>query len=305
VSAGKSALARGLGFGLVTLVFAVTQPLMLAGLPLAVFLIATGPRDLRAGLLVTVLVASAFLGERSGLWWFERGWPLMLAGGFVWVEAWRRAWGFSEQALAALGFAVVAATAVFVASSGAWLDIEALMAARANAAAQMARTLLADRTDLAVESTIQKVVGLQVALFPALLAISSMAALGVAVTVRDWLAGAWKPGMGRLRSFRFNDHLVWVWLLGLGLLVAPVGQIADRIGGNAMFFMGALYVLRGVAVLLSIVGAIPWSVAIVGGLLAVLLYPALALVLTVALIVGLGDTWLNMRSRFAGRGGDR
>ena len=125
------------------------------------------------------------------------------------------------------------------------------------------------------------------------------------MTARDWLAGEWRPATGRLRSFRFNDHLVWVWLLGLGLLVAPVGQIADRIGGNAMFFMGALYVLRGLAVLLSIVGAIPWSVAIIGGLLAVLLYPALALVLTVALIVGLGDTWFNIRSRFAGRGSDK
>ena len=305
MSAGKSALVRGVGFGLATLVFAVTQPLVLAGLPLAVLLIATGPRHLRAGVLVAVIVASAFLGERSGLWWFERGWPLMLAGVFVWVETWRREWGFSTQALAALGLAVVAAAAIFAVSSGAWLDINSLMAARANAAAQMARALVADRPDVAVETAIQKVVGLQVTLFPALLAISSMAALGVAVTARDWLAGEWKPGTGRLRSFRFNDHLVWVWLLGLGLLVAPVGQIADRIGGNAMFFMGALYVLRGVAVLLSIVGAIPLSAAILGGLLAVLLYPALALILAVALIVGLGDTWLNLRGRFAARGGDK
>ncbi len=294
---GKGAIARVLGLGLVTILFAVTQPLLLAGLPLAILLVARGPRHFRAAIVVAVIVATAFLGQRAGLWWFERGWPLLLGGTYVWVEAWRGHWGFLAKGIAALGLAVLIVGVVFLINPGAWLEVNRLMAARANGAADMAMTLLGNRTNETVAAAVQRVVRLQVALFPALLAVSSLAALGVAVSARGWLAGEWDPGFGRLRSFRFNDHLVWIWLVGLALIAAPVGQVADRIGGNAMFFMGALYVLRGFAVLLSFVGTIPVSLGILGGLLVVLLYPALALLLAVALIVGLGDTWLNVRSR--------
>ncbi len=44
---------------------------------------------------------------------------------------------------------------------------------------------------------------------------------------------------------------------------------------------------------------------IVGGLLALVLYPLLALALVVALIVGLGDTWLDLRARFRARDAER
>jgi hypothetical protein len=141
------------------------------------------------------------------------------------------------------------------------------------------------------------VVAFQVLLFPALLGVSSIGALGVAVAIRAWLTGDSGTIFGKMRSFRFNDHLVWVWLVGLILVLAPVGPIAERIGGNAVFFMGALYILRGMAVLLSLVGGISVTAGVLGGLAAVLLYPILALMLSVMLIVGLGDTWLNVRSR--------
>ena len=138
-----------------------------------------------------------------------------------------------------------------------------------------------------------------------MLGVSSLGGLGVAVAVRNWLAGDTGKVFGRVRNFRFNDHLVWAWLLGVVLILAPIGHIADRIGGNAVFFMGALYVLRGMAVLLSRVGGIPVAAGIFGGLVALLLYPILALLLAVMLIVGLGDTWLNVRSRLSPRDGGK
>ncbi len=130
---------------------------------------------------------------------------------------------------------------------------------------------------------------------------SSVGALGVAVTVRAWLTGELSRAFGRLRSFRFNDHLVWLWLLGLALIVAPVGEIGDRVGGNFVFFMGALYVVRGLAVLISLLGGISVTASVVGGVIVVLVYPLLALLLAVMLMVGLGDTWLNIRARVRGR----
>jgi hypothetical protein len=252
----RGTLARAVGFGTVTLVFAPVDPLVLVGLPLALLLVATGPRNAWSAVVVGAVVALAITGARSGLWWFGRGWPLLLGGTYVMVAAWRPWWSFSATALAALGLAVVAAAATFVLSPGAWRDVDALMAAQvvSDADAWSARLGLAGEES--TRSILRQATGLQVALFPAFLGVSSLGALGLAVSVRDWLAGGAGRAFGRLRSFSFNDHLVWIWLLGLALIVAPIGGIADRVGGNAVLFMGLLYVLRGVAVLLSLVGGV-------------------------------------------------
>ena len=150
----------------------------------------------------------------------------------------------------------------------------------------------------------QEVAVLQVAVFPALLGLSSLGALGIAVSVHGWLAGGAGERFEPLREFRFNDHLVWIWLVGLVMIVAPVGEVGARIGGNAVFFMGLLYILRGAAVLLSLIGGISVMMGVVGGVIALLIYPLLVLLLAVSLLVGLGDTWLNVRGRLkTGSGG--
>lgn len=297
----RGELARVAGFGLITVAFAVSQPFVLVGLPLALLLIAYGPRSVPAALILGAVLTGAVLGERTGLWWFERGWPLLLGGTFVWVAGWRPAWRFTGQALAAIWLAVAVAALVFVVSPGAWLDVDTLVATRANQAAESAAQLLGQRADETVRALMQRVVSLQVSLFPALLGVSSLGALGLAVTIRGWLAGGSQEAFGQLRRFRFNDHLVWVWLAGLVLVLAPIGDIADRVGSNAVLFMGALYVVRGMAVLLSLVGGISLLAGILGGLVALLVYPILALLLVAMLVVGLGDTWLNVRARIQAR----
>jgi hypothetical protein len=301
VHRSRGELARVAGFGLITVAFAVIQPFVLVGLPLALLLIAYGPRNVPAALILGAVLTGAALGERSGLWWFERGWPLLLGGTFVWVVGWRPNWRFTGQALAAIWLAVAVAALVFVVSPGAWLDVDTLVAARANDAAEAAAQLLGERADDTVRALMQRVVSLQVSLFPALLGVSSLGALGLAVTVRGWLAGGSQAAFGQLRRFRFNDHLVWVWLIGLALVLAPIGNIADRVGSNALLFMGALYVVRGMAVLLSLLGGISLLVGILGGLVALLVYPILALLLVATLVVGLSDTWLNVRARIQAR----
>lgn len=303
MSANARELARAAGFGAVALAFAVTQPLVLIGLPLAVLLVAYGPHDARSAIIVGVLLATAALGDRVGLWWFERGWPMLLGGAFVWSLSLRSDWSFTTRALTAIGVSTLVAAVVFLLSPGAWLDLDTLMASRASQAATSMASLLGARADDTLRELLVQVTRLQVLLFPALLGVSSLGALGLGVSVRSWLAGDAGGAFDRLRSFRFSDHLVWVWLLGLVLLLAPVGDIAERVGGNAVFFMGALYVLRGLAVLLSVVGGVPWALGVAGAIILLLLAPLLILVLTVALIVGLGDTWLDVRGRLRRRPG--
>ncbi len=301
MSAGRAELGRLVGFGLVTLVFAVTHPFVLVGMPLAFILFAFGPRNLRAAVVVTAVVLVSALGDRSGLWWFERGWPLVLAGMFVWITAWRPDWGFFARALAALAMAAVVVVLIFTLHPTAWSDVDSLMAVRAGEAAQRATSMLGDRMSEAARGVVPKIIGLQVAVFPALLAVSSLGALGMAVSLRGWLSGDVGNVLGGLRSFRFNDHLVWLLLGGLVLIVAPVGEVADRVGGNVVLFMSLLYVVRGVAVVLTLIGGIPVIAGVLGGLAMLIVYPILVLLFMIMLLVGLSDTWLHVRDRLSGR----
>jgi hypothetical protein len=198
----------------------------------------------------------------------------------------------------------LATVPVFLVWPGAWLNIDALMAARLGEAAQVAETLLDSLVgDVAIAVT-QRVMAIQVALFPALLGFGSIGALGIAVSVRRWIMGGIGRTFEQLRSFRFNDHLIWLWLLGLALMLAPVGELADRVGGNAVLFMGALYVVRGFAVTLTLIGEISVLAGVIAGIVAVVISPILMLLLGLMLIIGLSDTWLNMRSRMQKQRGE-
>jgi hypothetical protein len=224
VSSGRGQVGRILGFSAITIVFAVVQPFLLVGVPLALLLIAHGPHGVRSGIIATAILVMAFLGDRSGLWWFERGWALVLAGMFVWTVGWRPTWSFSAQALAALGLTIVAAAMILAISPSVWLDVDALMTARAGQSAQTAAEIVGTSANDMVQTIMQRVVAFQVLVFPALLGVSSIGALGLAVLARAWLRGDTRPVFGMLRSFRFNDHLVWLWLLGLGRSLRAEGD---------------------------------------------------------------------------------
>ena len=294
-----------LGFAVVTLAFAITHPLMLVGVPLMILLVSFGPRNVAAALAVGTVLALTVLGTRGDLWWFERGWPLLLGGSFVWIYSWRRGWTFSAQALTAVAVAAVLTALVVLVSPRIWLELDAVMTARSTQAMQTAAGLFGEGMDDRVRTLMSRVVTLQVALFPAVLGVSSLGALGFAVSVRGWLAQEEKSPIGPLTGFRFNDHLIWIMLAGLVLVLAPVGQIAERVGSNAVFFMSALYVLRGLAVVFTLFEGISILAGVIGGLVALVLTPILVMLLAATLALGLGDTWLNVRERIrAGRTGD-
>ncbi|HKJ91950.1 MAG TPA: DUF2232 domain-containing protein, partial [Longimicrobiales bacterium] len=134
---------------------------------------------------------------------------------------------------------------------------------------------------------------LQARLYPALLALASVAALGLAWWAYRRLVARESP-LGLLRDFRFSDDLVWVLIGGLVLVVAPLGDVATRAGLNVLVFMIALYALRGLAVLLALVGTPSILGTIVAVLAALLLYP---IVMTGAVLLGITDTWLDLRTR--------
>ena len=77
----------------------------------------------------------------------------------------------------------------------------------------------------------------------------------------------------------------WCWWGGEGL---------DRAGSNAVVFMSGLYALRGAAVA-AFFGAGQSLLSVVFLVLALMfVWPVVAIG---ALVIGLGDTWLDLRAR--------
>ena len=77
-------------------------------------------------------------------------------------------------------------------------------------------------------------------------------------------------------------------------MLMQFGEAFARVGSNAVVFMGGLYAMRGVAVFMFISGGLSLFGFVMFCLGIVLAAP---LVLGIAVLVGVGDTWLDLRSR--------
>ncbi|MGH7622955.1 MAG: DUF2232 domain-containing protein, partial [Gemmatimonadaceae bacterium] len=84
------------------------------------------------------------------------------------------------------------------------------------------------------------------AVFPALLALESLAALALAWATYHRLGRARLGAPLRpLREFRFNDQFVWGLIVGLTVLLLPTLTTLRGAGKNLLMFFGALYAMRG------------------------------------------------------------
>ena len=268
----------------------------LVGVPTAIALLAFHRRHapsvvVGAGLLV-VLFAGAF-GTPTSMWYVERGWALLLAGGFVVATSLLPDRSLIVRSTTA---AVVAGAAVAVTGL---LRPELLGDLDSRIGGQFDRALLwldfSGPAGASLEAALRAMADIARRIYPALLGLASLAALGVTAYVSKRMEGI-EDAIGPLRRFRFNDHLAWLLVVGLMLLILPFGSWTARAGGNVVTFMGGLYVLRGAAVLVWVGTAVVssgWSIAL-WIVAALLFYPV---TLGAALVMGLSDTWLDLRSR--------
>jgi hypothetical protein len=292
-----------LGLSLVTVLVSVVQPALLVFLPLAVLLLALPPRRPLPLALGVLIVGMTLSGPRVGsLWYFERGWALILSAWFVVaVTAWPTA-GFIRRGLTAVFASMASAGILLVTSRGAFVRIDELMNERVRGGVDQVlstwQSLLGDgRLGQQFVETVNQAVELQAMLFPALLALGSLAALALAWWLFRRLGAREVAPLGPLREFRFPDALIWLLIVGIVLVVLPLDGLASRAGSNLLVFMTALYALRGLAVLIVIGGGAPGPVMmVVGAVLLLLLYP---LVMATTFFVGLSDTWLDIRTRRA------
>ena len=131
-------------------------------------------------------------------------------------------------------------------------------------------------------------------LFPAMLALESLAALGLAWALYHRIGRSrLGPPLGALKDFRFNDQLVWGLIAGLVMVVVPPLAQLRAVGANLLVFFGALYALRGLGVVMWFLAPGRFVLALLIGF-AVLFWHVIGVL---ALGLGAGDTWLDWRRR--------
>jgi uncharacterized protein YybS (DUF2232 family) len=134
-------------------------------------------------------------------------------------------------------------------------------------------------------------------LYPALLALAGVGGLR--------LAWSWNHRIARnpigpppipFAAFRFNDQLIWGWVLGLSLCLMPLPQLCRIVGANLLLVLAVLYAVRGLAVFSVGSGRVPRPVIAALTIIAMFLLPFVLGGLT---LLGLADTWLDFRRRLA------
>ena len=287
--------------GLFLVVMALwVEPAVLVGVPYVLFVVSFPakrlPALLTAGLVVALIVAP---GQREGFWYAERAWAVLVGGWFValtfrWPDS-----RFSPRALGAVGGSMAVAGLWMAVRPGSWSMIDWLVWERIRGGVSTAlaavRALQGEEaSSQALATAIYQAAEAQANVFPAMVALASLAAVGVAWWLYALLAHGEGDGLGPAREFRFNDQLVWLLIGGLLLLAFGAGDGWSRAGSNAVVFMGALYALRGAAVVLFFYGGF----SVLGGiLLALSLVLVTPVILGGAVVIGLGDTWLDLRAR--------
>lgn len=292
---------------LLTLVAAacsIIGPGLLIFVPFALLLIALPPR--RPALLA-VAVALLFVGISGGstdmLWWFGRGWALILGAWFVVTIALMPRTSFMDRSLTAVAATVATAALLLAVGQTSLEQLDFVVAQRLHQVAAAFAAALSARPDTTgraaalsseVAATASRAADLQAMVYPGLLAIASLAGLAVAFWAWRRLALHEERPFRALREFRFRDELVWVLVAAILLIVLPLDGGATRAGVNLIMFMGALYALRGIAVMVALFGA-PGPLGVMfGAVLVLFLFP---MVLATTLMIGLSDTWLDLRAR--------
>jgi hypothetical protein len=274
--------------------------------------------------LATLLVMQSG-GAPNAFYNLARGWSLLLAGSFGLVCLFSEDRPLFPRSLLALGTTLVLAMVMSlvgpVSLSQASRTVEdefgrrnAETMATLNTAIQthpvewaQLRASIPQFADLPTETskTLDVLSDWGLAVFPALLALQSLAALALAWATYHRLARARLGAPLRpLREFRFNDQLVWGLIVGLTIMLVPTLGALRGGGRNLLVFFGALYAVRGFGVLTWFMAPGSLGITLAVGFLMLWApvlnaFAALAFMLigVASLALGLGDTWADWRSR--------
>jgi hypothetical protein len=239
------------------------------------------------------------------------GWSLLLAAAFGLASLLTPGERFLLRALSAVGIASVVAFTVAISTTNGVSSVTSVMktefSRRTEETVGVVNEMAAspvwrqaaernpglDSMVTSNESDLRRIAGRAPSTVPALVALESLLALAMAWVIYHRIASMdLGPRLGALKEFRFNDQLVWGLAVGATIFFLPVFADGKDAGLNLLVFFGALYLLRGVGVL-SFMTRSKWS----GVLLIVMTIFAPLMLGALALGVGVGDTWMDWRTR--------
>ncbi len=166
---------------------------------------------------------------------------------------------------------------------------------------------MSDDAATQLESITEGLVVWMADLFPAFLALFSLAGFAFAAAVYHRICLAPKGrAPGRFRDFRFSEHLGWAAAVPLAVILLTEWVGAKRLAANILVVAAALYAVRGAAVLgfritlLRLSGVFTLTSAAVLAVLVVFsLEFTLPAILTATIVVGVLDSGLDLRRRWA------
>jgi len=283
---------------ILVLLTSTARPSVLVAVP---FLLLVGTNTLRGyailgATLIAIIIVVA--GPYDGMWYLERGWALLLGGCFVGLSIVRPKMKISDRALEAVFGALVLAAILMTLMTGAWNIVDWVISDRVRATvAQVIALLLSwggEGLAPALITALYQTAEAQILIFPALTALASMSALLLSWWLFIFFSGRSEEALGSVKDFRFNDHLIWMLVVGLFLLFTRWSEPLQRLGSNAVVFIGALCAVRGAAVIVFITGGF----SVLGyamTLLGLVIVPPI--VLGGAVLIGIADIYLDFRKR--------
>ena len=298
------------------LLLPVDETLILLAPTLALMAVAGWRRGGRVALAVTWTAFAVWVvwlpGDPSPFALLVRGWGVLLAACFAGTLLLEGDTPFLPRALLALagalvlGALTVAMTDGGFAAAGGVLAEEFTRRASAFEAAwreftaqpqwqELARSNAgADELAAQVERQFTALPTAARLLVPAMLALESLAVLALAWALYHRFGRArLGPPLAPLRDLRFHDSLVWGLIAGLLVLVIPMPDALAALGVNCLVFFGALYVLRGLGVFAWFLAPGRWM-TLLWSIVLVMFWSVIA---AVALVIGVGDIWLDWRRR--------
>ena len=280
---------------ILVLLTSTARPSVLVAIP---FLLLVGTNTLRGyAILGATLIAIiiVMVGPYDGMWYLERGWALLLGGCFVGLSIARPKMKISDRALEAVFGALVLAAILMTLMSGAWNIVDWVISDRVRATvAQVIALGGSEGLAPALITALYQTADAQILIFPALTALASMSALLLSWWLFIFFSGRSEEALGSVKNFRFNDHLIWMLVVGLFLLFTRWNEPLQRLGSNAVVFIGALCAVRGAAVIVFITGGF----SVLGyamTLLGLVIVPPI--VLGGAVLIGIADIYLDFRKR--------
>jgi hypothetical protein len=270
--------------------------------------------------IIWVGMAAVLLGSPVGppdgpYMWLAKGWVLILAASFGLVSVIVPGDRFFPRALSSLAVAMALGFAMVLVSPGGPARISGAMTAEFNrrnseyltklhrATEDPASKQLIDNSPLMQsvidenEANLTAIPKVTSVLVPALLALESLAAMGLGWALFHLMSPVRiGPALGKLRDFRFNDQLVWGVAVGASICLLPAFADGRNAGLNLLVFFGGLYLLRGMGVLAWMSQTRALTYLIIA--LTIFVLPVVA---ALAIVLGLGDTWVDWRARAAAR----